>query len=360
MVSAADGVLANDTGTGITVTGHTAPSHGTVTVNADGSFTYTPNNNYAGTDSFTYTITDLVGQTATATVNLTVALPAAPAAPDYSESTPFNTPLVISGPDGVLSNATGTSLSATLNTGPADGTVVVNADGAYTYTPNASYAGTDSFTYTVTDLFDRTATGTVTIDISAPGAPTAPDYSESTPFNTPLVISGPDGVLSNATGTGLTLTAQSPAAHGTAALDLSDGSYTYTPNTNYAGTDSFTYTVTDQFHRTAIGTVTISVLAPTPPTAASYTESTAEGTTLTVDATDGVASKDTGTGLTYALTDDPLHGTAVVNADGSYTYTPDADYSGTDSFTYTVTDADNQTASAAPSPSPSSRPHRPS
>jgi hypothetical protein len=64
-----------------------------------------------------------------------------------------------------------------------------------------------------------------------------------------------------------------------------------------------------------------------------------------VDATDGVASKDTGTGLTYALTGDPVHGSAVVNADGSYTYTPDVGYSGPDSFTYTVTDADHQTAS---------------
>ncbi len=229
-----------------------------MTIASNGSYTYTPNTNYAGTDSFTYTITDSVGQTATATVNLTVALPAAPVAPDYSESTPFNTPLVISGPDGVLSNATGTSLSVTLNTGPADGTVVVNADGSYTYTPNTGFTGTDSFTYTVTDLFDRTATGTVTIDVSVPAPPVANNDTGTTPFNTPLVVSAADGVLANDTGTGITVTAHTAPSHGTVTI-ASNGSYTYTPNTNYAGTDSFTYTITDSVDRTATATVNLTV-----------------------------------------------------------------------------------------------------
>lgn len=66
------GLLSNDMGDSITVTGYTQPSNGTVTVTADGSFTYTPNTGFIGTDTFTYTITDTFGLTATATVTITV------------------------------------------------------------------------------------------------------------------------------------------------------------------------------------------------------------------------------------------------------------------------------------------------
>jgi len=65
VVAAATGLLTNDSGTGITVTSHTSSSHGTVTVNADGSYTYTPATGYVGPDSFGYTITDTYGQSAT-------------------------------------------------------------------------------------------------------------------------------------------------------------------------------------------------------------------------------------------------------------------------------------------------------
>ncbi len=71
-VNVATGLLTNDTGANITVTDFSQPSHGTVSVNADGSFTYTPNSGFVGTDTFTYTITDTFGLTATATVTITV------------------------------------------------------------------------------------------------------------------------------------------------------------------------------------------------------------------------------------------------------------------------------------------------
>ncbi len=71
-VLAAQGLLTNDTGQQITVTSYTQPSHGTVTVNPDGSYTYTPTTDYAGADTFTYIITDEFGTTSTATVTLMV------------------------------------------------------------------------------------------------------------------------------------------------------------------------------------------------------------------------------------------------------------------------------------------------
>jgi len=69
------GIMINDTGTSLTVTSNTNPSHGTVTVNADGSFLYTPNAGFSGTDSYTYTVTDFFGRTASATVTITISPP---------------------------------------------------------------------------------------------------------------------------------------------------------------------------------------------------------------------------------------------------------------------------------------------
>jgi len=67
-----ENVLTNDTGYGLTITSHTNPSHGTLTINSDGSFTYTPDTNYVGSDSFTYTVTNANGATDSATVTLSI------------------------------------------------------------------------------------------------------------------------------------------------------------------------------------------------------------------------------------------------------------------------------------------------
>lgn len=71
-VSAANGLLKNDTPEGVTVDSYTQPSNGTVVVSPDGSFTYTPSPGFVGTDSFTYTIINSVGETETATVTIVV------------------------------------------------------------------------------------------------------------------------------------------------------------------------------------------------------------------------------------------------------------------------------------------------
>ncbi len=65
-------LLSNDAGNALTVTAHTNPSHGTVVVNANGTFTYTPARNFTGSDSFTYTVSDSFGRTSTATVTIVV------------------------------------------------------------------------------------------------------------------------------------------------------------------------------------------------------------------------------------------------------------------------------------------------
>ena len=364
----AAGVLSQATGTGLSAALTTPPADGYAVVKGNGGYSYAPDASYSGTDTFDYTVTDQFHRTAKGTVTISVSpeVNAPPTAPNYSETTILDTPLVVSAATGVLSGATGQNISITATTDPSHGTVVVAADGSYTYTPDAGYVGPDSFTYTVTDAQDRTATGTVTINVEAPTPPTAPNYTASTPFDTELTVVAAQGLLAQATGTGITLTSSTAAAHGTVVVNA-DGSYTYTPDAGYAGPDSFTYTVTDADAQTATGTVTIHVGTPAAPTAADYSESTPFDTPLSVSASNGLGSQDTGTALTYALSISPSHGTAVVDSNGSYSYTPDATFSGADSFTYTVTDPYHQAATGtvtvqvgSPAPaSPTSHPVNP-
>ncbi|WP_287557241.1 tandem-95 repeat protein [Pseudodesulfovibrio sp.] len=158
-------VDANDT---LTILGTPTALHGTVTVNADGTITYTPNANYNGADTITYTITDSQGGTASATAKLYVN--AINDAPDVQNETGLatdeDTPLVID----VLANDSdveGDTLSILGTPTAENGTVTVNADGTITYTPNANYNGTDTVTYTVSDGQGGTATGTAAITVNA-------------------------------------------------------------------------------------------------------------------------------------------------------------------------------------------------
>ena len=99
----APGILGNDSGTGIAVTDHGSPSHGSVAVQADGSLVYTPVSGFAGVDDLTYEITDETGQTTTATVTISVDPPDAPIAADDAYATPYETSLVVPA-NGVMGN----------------------------------------------------------------------------------------------------------------------------------------------------------------------------------------------------------------------------------------------------------------
>jgi VCBS repeat-containing protein len=176
----APGVLANDTdsdGGPLTAQLEAGPAHGDLTLNADGSFTYTPAANYSGSDSFTYRAVDnLNAQSGVATVTLTVD-PAndAPTAADDAYSTTQGAALSPSASGGVLANDSdidGDVLTAVLGTGPSHGALTLNSDGSFTYTPSAGYVGADSFTYTARDPSSTdSAPATVTIQVQAAQAP---------------------------------------------------------------------------------------------------------------------------------------------------------------------------------------------
>ena len=140
VVSAASGLLLNDTdSTGLSLTASKVsdPSHGSVTVNTDGSFTYTPTNGYAGSDSFGYKAYNGFTYSSTATVSITVNTPPAPTAVNDSYSVYANHTLTVAAASGLLLNDTdsnGLSLTASKVSDPSHGSVTVNSDGSFTYT----------------------------------------------------------------------------------------------------------------------------------------------------------------------------------------------------------------------------------
>src|SRR5204863_4972764 len=152
---------------------------------------------------------------------------------------------------GVLANDTdadGSALTAILVSGPANGSVALNASGSFTYTPNANFNGSDAFTYKANDGTADSNTATVTIAVSAVNdAPPAVIDSFSTAEDTPLTIAAAAGVLGNDTdvdGNPLTAIVATSPANGTVTLNA-DGSFTYAPNANFNGSDAFTYRAND-------------------------------------------------------------------------------------------------------------------
>ncbi len=326
----------------------TDPSNGTLVLNADGTFTYTPNADFHGTDGFTYMVTDSDGETATATVTITVTPvdDTDPIAGADSFTTVEDTALsdTVAGNDsvGVDTPATWSKL-----TDPSNGTLVFNDDGTFTYTPNADFNGTDGFTYTLTDSDGETTSATVTITVTPVDDtdPIAGADSFTTDEDTALsdTVAGNDSVGVDTPATWAKLTDPS---NGTLVLNA-DGTFTYTPNANFNGTDGFTYTLTDSDGETAVGTVTITVtpVDDADPIAGADSFTTDEDTAVsgTVAGNDSVGVD---TPATWSKLTDPSNGTLVFNSDGTFTYTPNADFNGTDGFTYTLTDSDGETTTA--------------
>ena len=167
----ANGVLANDSdpdGNPLTAVLVTGPANGTLSLNADGAFVYTPNANFNGSDSFVYRANDGSLNSADTTVTISVAaVNDAPVAAADTYSINEDTTLAI--PANVLVNDSdpeGNLLTAILVTGPAHGTFFLNVDGAFVYTPNANFNGSDSFVYRANDGSLNSADTTVTINVA--------------------------------------------------------------------------------------------------------------------------------------------------------------------------------------------------
>ena len=353
LVVAGPGVLANDTDIDnaaemLTVELVDGAAHGTVELSADGSFTYTPNANYNGADSFSYVVSD--GQLISDAIVVAISVGAvndAPLAENDHYTTDEDQRLVVTAP-GILGNDTdidSEALTATLIDDVEHGVLELGPDGGFVYTPSENFNGTDSFTYQVSD---GELTGElVVVEITVGAVNDAPlgenDMYEASE-DTPLIVDAASGVLANDSdidGDALTVTLVDPAANGTVELNA-DGSFTYTPSADFNGTDAFTYQLSDGQSTSDPIVVEINVAAVNDaPLGENDMYEASEDTPLIVDAASGVLANDSdidGDALTVTLVDPAANGTVELNADGSFTYTPSADFNGTDAFTYQLSD----------------------
>jgi len=343
VVPSLTGVLSNDTdpeSVAMTAVLDVGPTNGTLTLNPNGGFTYTPNPNYFGPDSFTYRASDGVSNSAITTVSLTVnSVNDAPVGLADSYSTNEDTPLVVSAP-GVLGNDSdveGNALTAVLNVAPTNGSLTLASGGGFTYTPAANYNGADSFTYRANDGNANSAINTVSLTVNSindvPVA-VAQSVNVNEDGSVAITLSGTD-----ADGNSLTYTVGT-AANGS--LSGTAPNLTYTPAENYNGSDSFTFTVNDGLVTSAPALVSITVAAvnDVPVAAAQSVNVNEDGSVaITLTATDVEGSQLTFTAGTPAQ--GSLSGTAP-----NLTYTPAANYNGPDSFTFKVNDGTVDSPSA--------------
>jgi VCBS repeat-containing protein len=274
----------------------------------------------------------------------------APVANDDAYSTDEDTTLNVAAP-GVLGNdsdADGDPLTAVLDTGPGNGTLTLNADGSFTYTPDSDFNGIDSFIYYANDGSADSNTATVTITVDAVNdPPVATDDAYATDEDTTLNIAAP-GMLGNDSdpdGDPLTVVVVTVPQHGSGSIG-SDGSLNYRPDANFSGSDTFSYKASDGTAESNISTVTITVNPiDDPPVAVDDSATTNEDTTVTIPVLSNDSDID-GDALIVSGVTIPANGTVIDNGDGTVTYTPNANFNGTDSFSYKANDgiADSNTA----------------
>jgi VCBS repeat-containing protein len=339
-------VLSNDTDednaqSTLTATLGQTTAHGSLSLAADGSFSYTPNANFNGSDSFTYTVSDGLAMSPPATVTITVrSVNDVPVA--NVDNAAINEDTELTG--NVLTNdldADGDLLTASIASSPAHGDLIFNVDGSYTYTPAANFFGVDSFSYTVDDGQGGVATGTVSMVVAPINDPPIGIDSTLVATEDTPVIGSVGNQASDADGDPLTFTLVNPTGHTTNGLvELNaDGSFTYTPNANFNGQDQFTYFTSDGQSRSNDTTVTIDVASVNDvPVALDDTASSDEDTAMSGNVLSNDTDVDDPT-LTMDLISGTSHGQLQWDASGHYTYAPDLNFNGVDSFIYKVSDA---------------------
>ncbi len=320
------------------------PSVGTASID-NGQVLYTPPTDFVGTATFTYTITD--GQdTDSATVSVTVTSPTnqAPVAnPDTFAATQNSGPITLdvlandSDPDDDSLTITATSVP------PNGGTVSIANDGSsLMYQPATDFLGTETFTYTISDGQGGLATTTVSIVVNL-GGPVANDdqFTVVTTTPTTLDVLSNDSVVAGGT---LTISAVSQPSSGQVAITADNLALTFTAPAGFTGELTFTYTVADGTGDSDTAEVTITVDTNQGiPQANDDSFRVFAGSTLSVDASQSLLMNDTTPGGVPLTVVDPESisllqgdGTLVVNADGTFTFTPTSGFQGTVRFDYTA------------------------
>ncbi|MEQ1637899.1 MAG: Ig-like domain-containing protein [Methylococcales bacterium] len=341
----APGILSNDSdpqNNPVTALLNTTVSHGSLTLNSDGSFSYTPANNYNGTDSFVYKVSDGLHESGLVTVVITInPLNDAPVAQADTALASNGGTLAIP----VLTNDSdleNSPLTPVIDTNPSNGSVSVDSAGLVVYTHNSSQTVADSFTYHVTDGDKVSNTATVNISIGPASLTASPD-EYSVAEDTVLNVTAP-GILGNdSPNNGLTAQLVSAPAHAAAFNINPDGSFSYTPTANYNGTDSFVYKASNTYTQSdnTLVTLTVSPVNDAPVATNDRIYSVISGQLLNVAATSGVLSNDSdqeNATLSAVLVAAPSAGLLGLNADGSFSFNSAGLVAGSYTFSYLAND----------------------
>ncbi|ALG67759.1 Ig-like domain-containing protein [Beggiatoa leptomitoformis] len=363
LVIAPSALLSNDTdpeGQPLNIASFGGASNGTLTQDAIGNLIFTPTANFVGNAQFTYNVSDGV-KNSTATVQIQV-LPLPdeqPQALNDTFSTPHNTPLEIAS-NLLLNNdipaQSGDILQVTTVSNASNGTVQLTSTGTVLFTPTADFSGLATFNYTISDTQGKTSSASVTVDVMANQMPIAVDDADS---NTNTYITNQSLTLnaalllandSDPDGDTLQIVSVGTATHGTVALDA-DGNVIYTPETDYNGTDQFTYTIDDGQGATA--SATVSVFAENaPPVAVDDLDptqlTTAKNQAIIIPVTTLLAndSDPDNDPLTVIALGNAVNGQVLFALDGSVSFTPDVNFVGTAGFQYSIGDGKGKFDSA--------------
>jgi hypothetical protein len=334
-------VLANDSdpdGDELSVSIGDGPAHGSVTL-VDGGARYVPDEDFHGTDSFTYEVSDgVASSTATVTVTVTPVNDAPTIDPidDVTVSEGDSTSVAVKADD-----VDGDSLTITATGLPSFAELVDHGDGTATITLNPAEGSPGShgpISVTVADPGGETASTTFSLTVKSDpyvnrppvAAPVKVETKKNTPVEVVLNGSDPDGDA-------LTYTVVRGPKYGT--LSGTGATLTYTPKRNFCGTVTFTYAVSDGKLTSETATVTVSVgKGPARPNRAPEANpvhvSTRSGAPVAVTLKGSDPDRDP---LTYQVASQPAHGTLSGIAP-KLTYTPKPGFTGVDSFTYVVND----------------------
>ena len=321
--------------------------------------TFTPIANYNGPASFTYTISDGKGGTSTATVNLTLS-PVNDIPDAVNDNITVTAPGVVTiDPATLLANdkdVDGDKLAIVSVQCATNGTVAL-VNGKVVFTPNAGYSGPATFTYTISDGKGGCGTAssdTATVCLTIPKANVGPDA-----VNDGTIVGDEDKafvinmatLLANDTDANsdkLTITSVQAATHGLVAMNAVTGQVTFTPDANYNGPASFTYTISDDKGGVDTATVYLNICAVNDAPDAVNDSYTATSTEPFVIAQTALLANDTdieANTLSILSVQNPSNGTVSL-VGSNVVFTPIAGFSGTATFTYTVTDGKGGTDTA--------------
>ncbi len=323
----------------------TVNTNGTPNDPTDDTIDYTPNANFNGLDSLIYRIEDANGDFDTAIVYITVnAVNDKPIAGDDFIATPQAMPIsgVVTANDSDVDGNLDVNSFVMLD-GPTKGSITFNPNGSYTYTPNPTFSGTDSVRYKVCDLGTPSLCDTAKVYFFVNFVnhnPIATNEIETTPEDVVLINSVATNVTDEDANLNPTsfVTIDAPL-HGTIVLN-NDGSYTYTPTLNYNGVDSVHYKVCDYLGLCDTATIIVNITSVNDaPIASNVPTTTPEDMPLTSTVVGSSTDVDNNINpLGYTVTDAPVHGSIIMNPNGTFTYTPTGNFNGIDSVHYQVCD----------------------